>query len=179
MWLLWCPFTLFNGDHIAHKWKVYQFIICSCKRTSSWSTFSWHVSPQITCTQLSFMTEHEKPQLSGNNLHLNVHFHINARLLFYFLAFFTLWEKMLIQRQLYILFYNSGRSSSSSWLGINGGWVISMSSNERGGWTGRREMYATYRKLHFISWEERKVQKTAHQWPTYRCGDWLEECYRC
>lgn len=173
MWLLWCPLTLFHSDYILYKWKVYQFIICSCKPTSSWSTFSWHVSQQITCTQLSFMTEHEKPQLRCNNLHLNVHFHINARLLFYFFAF------LLIHRQLHILFYNSGRSRSSSWLGINGGRVISMSSNERGGWTGKREMYATYRKFHFISWEERKVQKTAHQWPTYRYRDWLEECYRC
>lgn len=34
------------------------------------------------------MTEHEKPQLSGNNLHLNVHFHINARLLFLLFSFF-------------------------------------------------------------------------------------------
>lgn len=42
---------------------------------------------KITCTQLSFMTEHEKLQLSCNNLHLNVHFHINTCLLFFFFYF--------------------------------------------------------------------------------------------
>lgn len=67
-------------------------------------------------------------------------------------------------------FHNSGSggSSSSSWLGINGGRVISMSSNKRHERTGR-EMYATYRHGHFISGEECEViclevpeQKTAH-----------------